>query len=287
MSVLLLLGVSLLAQQTTMDRPRLASQAQSLIEQLPNLVTTETMHQKAVTYKNRMRIRLGQSALKPIPPTVEQREIRSELGYGLRGKETPVWSEVRKVVTVDGKRVMAPKKARERLVFGLKSDDERERLKMMEEFRGYGLENLATDYGLSLLMFRSGDIDKVNFEYKTTEFVGAESVAVFTFARKDDAVAVTIYDPKQVVRQPIRGTIAVRVSDLRPIRIQVVSDLMQDQTRIVDEGTVEYAPSKFGCVTPRHVVHTRRINGILMTETHYTYEEFQKFGAETELKFTP
>jgi hypothetical protein len=288
MGTICLLTLSLLAQQPQLDRARLASQAQSFAEQLPNLITTETLKQKSISYSTRMRIRFGDAALKPIPPKIKVREIRSELGFMLRGKEQPVWSELRKVMDVDGRSVMAPKKARERLAFGLKNDDDRARLKMMEEFTRYGLEGLATDYSLTLLLFRFGDIDKLRFEPKSMAFEGADRVLTYTFLRpSDDDVAVTIFDAKNAVRQPLKGTITLRQSDMRPLRIQLVSDLVQSNVRITDEGTVEYVPSKFGCVVPQSVRYTRHVNGVLLLETHYAYQEFQKFGADAELKFTP
>ena len=287
MGTICLLTLALLAQQPQLDRARLASQAQSFAEQLPNLITTETLKQRSISYSTRMRIRIGEAALRPIPPKIKEREIRSELGFVLRGKEQPVWSELRKVMDVDGKSVMPPKKARERLAFGLKNDDDRARLKMMEEFTKYGLEGLATDYSLTLLLFRFGDIDKMRFELKAMEFSGADRVQTFSFSRADDEAAVTVFDGKNAIRQPLKGTIKMKQADMKPMQIQLVSDLEQGKTHIRDVGTVEYVASKFGCVVPQTVRYTRHVNGVLILETHYTYKEFQKFGADAELKFTP
>jgi len=287
MGILWLLSTALLAQETGLDRARLASQAQSFAEQLPNLIGTEVLKQKSIQYSTRMRIRVGEAALRPIAPKVAEREIRSEIGYSLRGKESPVWSELRKVIDVDGRVVTAPKKARERLAFGLKSDDDRTRLKLMEEFTRYGLQGLATDYGLSLLLFRFGDIDKMRFQALATEFIGADQVAVFAFKRADTDVAVTVFDGKQASRQPLNGRIWLRQSDMQPIRIQLVALTIQDKTQVMDEGIIEYGPSKFGCVVPASVRYTRLINGVLTLETQYLYKDFQKFGADAELKFTP
>jgi hypothetical protein len=284
MLTLVLLG----QQQAPFDRARLASQAQSFAEQLPNLIGTETLEQKSISYATRMRIRVGEAALKPVPPKIRERRIRSEMGFVLRGKEAPVWSELRKVIDVDGKQVTAPKKARERLAFGLKSDDERERLRMMEEFMRYGLDGLATDYSLTLLLFRFGDIDKLRFEATgASEFSGAERVNAYRFARGDNEVGVTVFDGKQAVKQPLRGTIWLRAGDLVPLKIQLLSRVVQDKTVIDDEGTVEYQSSRYGAVVPRAVLYQRKVNGVLVLETRYEYKDFQKFGADAELKFTP
>ncbi len=284
MLTLVLLG----QQQAPFDRARLASQAQSFAEQLPNLIGTETLEQKSISYATRMRIRVGEAALKPVPPKIRERRIRSEMGFVLRGKEAPVWSELRKVMDVDGKQVTAPKKARERLAFGLKSDDERERLRMMEEFMRYGLDGLATDYSLTLLLFRFGDIDKMRFVATgTSEFSGADRVNAYQFSRADTEAGVTVFDGKQAIKQPLRGTIWLRAGDLVPLKIQLLSRLVQDKTVIDDEGLVEYQLSRYGAVVPRAVLYQRKVNGVLVLETRYEYKDFQKFGADAELKFTP
>ena len=282
-----ILPQALPAQELIIDRARLASQAQSFAEQLPNLICTEILKQKSISYSTRMQIRVGDAALRPIAPKIKEREIRSDLGYSLRGKDNPVWFELRKVIDVDGKVVTAPKKARERLLLGMQSDDERTRLKMMEEFTRYGLDGIATDYSLSLLLFRFGEIDKMKFEAKSSEFLGADRVSVFAFSRPDQDAAVTVFDGKQATRQPLNGLIWLRQSDMRPLRIKLISVTREDRIQILDEGTIEYAPSKFGSVLPATVRYSRKVNGTLILETQYTYKEFLKFGADAELKFTP
>lgn len=287
MVVSLILAATLVAQEPALDRARLASQAQSLAEQLPNLISTEVLRQKSISYSTRMRIRLGEGALRPIAPKIREREIVSELGYALRGKEKPVWFELRKVISVDGKTVTAPKAARERLAFGLQSDDERARLKMLEEFTHYGLDGIATDYGLALLMFRFGDIDKLEFETRGSEFVGADRVLVIGFRGVNSEMAVTVFDGNNATRQPVQGTLWLRQADMRPLRIQVLSTLVQNKTEIVDEGVVEYMQSKFGCALPTSVAYSRKVNGTLVVETQYRYQPFQKFGSDAQLKVTP
>lgn len=287
MGMLNVLSILLWAQQPELDRSRLASQAQSFAEQLPNLIGTEVLKQKSILYSTRMRILVGDSALKPIAPKIKEREIQSELGYVLRGKDTPVWSELRKVIEVDGKVVMAPKKARERLAFGLKTDDDRARLKMMEEFTHYGLDGLATDYSLTLLLFRFGEIDKMSFEPLSYEFSGADRVNCFRFARLDNDAAITVFDGRQAKRQPLNGMIWLREGDMLPLKIRLMSTMIQDRLQIEDEGMMEYQASKFGSVVPASLRYTRHVNGMLALETIYTYKDFQKFGADAELKFTP
>lgn len=277
----------LLAQAPAIDHARLASQAQSFAEQLPHLIGSETLRQKSIQYSSRLRIRVGEAALKPIPPKITERMIRSELGFALRGKDEPVWYELRKVIDVDGRNVTAPKKARERLAFGLKSDNDRERLRMMEEFVRYGLNGLATDYSLSLLLFRFGEVEKFRFEPEGEEFIGADRVFVYRFSRPDDAVGVTVFEGKQAMRHPIKGKLWVRQGSFSPVRLELDSTIIADQTQIQDVGIIEYQPSRFGAVLPASVHYQRRVNQLPTMEIRYEYTNFQKFGADAELKFTP
>jgi hypothetical protein len=272
-------------QPPELDRSRLASYAQSLAEQLTNLVGSEVVRQKSYVYSRRMRIRIGESALRPIPPKLQTREIQSELAFALRGKDRPVWHEVRKVASVDGKAILSAKKARERLAFGLAKEDDRARLAMLEEFAQFALDGIATDYGLSLLMFRPTEIAGIQFRFIEKAMVGTEEAHVYEFHRDDTQAAVTVFNQRQAFYQPIRGKIWVRAVDTMPLRLYLVSTTQQDQAYVLDEGTIDYAPSRFGCVLPAGVMYTRHANGFLLQETRYAYSDYQKFLTDATLKF--
>jgi hypothetical protein len=272
--------------QGAIDRARLASQAENFAGSLANVLCTESLTQKAISYSTRMRVSVGESALKPIAPKIRERVIVSELGYALRGSERAVWQEVRKVSSVDGKPVGNVKQARERLAFGLRNADERARLKMLEEFTQFGLSGMATDYSLSLLLFGPSEIGQMQMEELPSEFIGAEEVLVAAFHRMDAGAAITIYDRKQAVRQPFQGLIWVRKSDMRPLRLRLISQMKQDTTVITDEGTIEYALSQFGSLVAQQVSYKRVVNGSPVTEILYQYSNYQKFGANADIKFS-
>ena len=61
----LLVTLSLCAQ-TSWDRSRFLSDVQSFNDLLPNLLANELLEQKSVVYPNRLHIRMGQDALKPL-----------------------------------------------------------------------------------------------------------------------------------------------------------------------------------------------------------------------------
>lgn len=275
-----------LSAQSEWDRSGLHSQVQSFQDILANLLATESIEQKSTTYSTRMRIRIGQDALKPIEPKVTKRTIVSEMGYSLRGSKNPVWAEVRKVLTVDGKAITKPAQARARLLSGLKSDAERERARLLEEFSKYGLEATATDYTLSLLLFRAADRGKMIFENPSSEFVGAERVLAIQFQRRGDDASLTVFTDKEVQRAPLSGILWVRSSDMRPIKLQLDARTKQGSTEILDRAVIEYAPSRFGAVVPQSVIHTRSIDGKPFIESRYTYSNHQRFGADADIKFT-
>ena len=110
---------------------------------------------------------------------------------------------------------------------------------------------------------------------------------VIGFRGVNSEMAVTVFDGNNATRQPVQGTLWLRQADMRPLRIQVLSTLVQNKTEIVDEGVVEYIQSKFGCALPTSVAYTRKVNGTLMVETQYRYQPFQKFGSDAQLKVTP
>jgi hypothetical protein len=272
-------------ENLALDKPRLASYAQSFAEQLTNLVGSEVVRQKSFLYSTRMRIRIGEGALKPIAPKLKTREIQSEIAFAIRGKDRPVWHELRKVASVDGRAILSAKKARERLAFGLTKEDDRARLVLLEEFAQFALDGIATDYGLSLLMFRPSEIGGIEFTPVGIEKAGEEAIQVFEFRREDQSATVTVFNQRQAFYQPIRGKVWVRAKDSMPVRLYLVSATQQDNAYVLDEGTIEYAPSRFGTVLPAGVLYTRHANGFLLQETRYSYSDYQKFSTDASLKF--
>ncbi len=284
---LYLLGVycCLVQAQTPLDRAVLASRAQSFAESLPNLVCTETLVQKELRHSTRLRIRRDDQVLVAPPPKIQEREIVSELGYVLDGREQPTWREVRKVMRVDAKLVASREKARERLVFGLRSNRDRDRMRMMEEFARYGLDTTATDYGLTLLIFLPSEIAKFEFKGEKEEVVNGEALDVYLFRRTDREAAVTVFDNKRAEHAPLQGRVWIQRATGTPLRIQLLAVTRVDDAPILDEGVVQYGPSRFGSLVATSVHFQRSSQGKLLAEAEYRYSDHQKFGAEAELKF--
>lgn len=285
--VLLLGFASWALAQTGPDLSILASRAQSFAESLPNSVCTETLRQREVRYESRLRIRPNDPLLVPPPPKMIEREITSDLGYVLERSPAPQWREVRKVVRVGDKQITTKEKARERLLFGLRSERDRERHRMLSEFQKYGLDFTVTDYSLSLLLFLPSEIRKFRFQLEKREFVGAEAMQVFLFQRADTDVSVTVFNEKQITRARLEGRLWIRESDGTPLRIQLLTRSQSEDDQVLDDGTVEYAASRFGSLAVSSVRLVRFINNKPMAEAIYQYSNHQRFNAEAELKFDP
>jgi hypothetical protein len=292
MRPILLLGVvcGMYAQAPRqVDFSVLASRAQSFAEALPNLVCTEELLQKELRYTSRLKVRNEDDSLVAPPPKTFVRKIVSELGYALDGGKSGNWREVRKVMEVDGRTVTKREKAREKLVFGLRSDRDRERYRLLEEFRRYGLDVTVTDYSLSLLLFRAAELPRYRFQWEKEEFAGADKVQVFSFRRMDEDAAVTVFEGKKATHARIQGRLWLR-EDGVPVKIQLVAVTQDDDLTIRDEGTVEYSQSSFGPLVAARVDFVRRVAGKkiderVMAEAEYVYANYQRFGAEAELKF--
>ncbi len=271
--------------QTALDLSVLSSRAQSFAESLPNSVCTEILRQREVRYESRLRIRPNDPSLVAPPPKVIEREIVSDLGYVLERVPTPQWREVREVVRVGDKQIATKEKARERLLFGLKSERDRDRHRLLSEFQKYGLDFTVTDYGLSLLMFLPTEVRKFDYEFEKREFAGAEAMQVFLFRRRDTDVSVTVFNEKQLTHARLEGRLWIRERDGMPLRIQLLTRTKSEDDNILDDGTVEYEPSRFGPLVATGVRLVRFINNKPTAEAIYQYSNHQRFNAEAELKF--
>jgi hypothetical protein len=88
----------------------------------------------------------------------------------------------------------------------------------------------------------------------------------------------TVWDRGRAVRAQIGGEVWVRESDLKPLRITLVSVRGEGTAAVREEAQVDYDVSRYGCVLPAAVTH-REYRGTQMTaENRFTYSEFRKLG---------
>jgi len=273
-------------------RSRLAEEADVFLHVAPQTFAEETLRQRAVKPPPRFRLRVGDDALKPPPPVYQTREIVSEYSFS-SFKDSPAFlHEFRQVSSVDGRKVLAPEKARQSLSVGMRSQDDRLKKRMLEQFEKHGLIGTVTDFGQILLLFTKRRLPEYEFRLAGQGRIGADPVVKIAFRQVKGAQALTIFEGNQAIHRPLEGEIWVRTPDTTPLRITLESAREEqgkdekDKSVIRDQATVDYAMSQHGVMLPVSVVH-RQLNGeLLIAENIFRYSAFRKFSAASEIKFT-
>jgi hypothetical protein len=53
-----------------------------------------------------------------------------------------------------------------------------------------------------------------------------------------------------------------------------------------EDAAVTYAMSKYGALLPSSTEHHELRNGVLVVQNNFTYSDFHKFGASSDISFT-
>jgi len=284
---------------------RIAEEAEILQQNAPKSLTQETLEQRALMPSTRFRPRIGRTAVNapPPPPRLVIRQIVSEYSVGaLKDTAEPTLTELRQVVSVDGRKIQSPERARHTLSLGVTSPDDRVRKRMLEDFARHGLVDIATDYGIILLAFGKRGMENMHITLAGEEQIGADAVWVLAFDQTSSAAGMLQFVGNQASRRALQGRISVRKSDSLPIRVQVVTKPPDESVNEMfnkmsghasppagvtrDEATIDYVRSAHGYLTPISVIHRHLVDGKLITENLYSYEPFKRFGADAEIKFT-
>jgi hypothetical protein len=264
---------------------RVAEEAAILYQMAPNLVSEETFVQRARKNPRRFRPRLGSRAVQPPKPGYATREIVSEYGYSVLKESPGRLHEFRQIVSIDGRRVLGADKARESLFRGLKSEDDRVKRRMLENFRKHGLVSAATDFGQLLLLFGRRRLADYEFRVMREERVGAEAAVVVSFRQIGGEESLVIFEGRTAVRQRLEGELWVRQTDSMPLRISLRSSRAREGATIRDEATVEYTMTPHGALAPVSVAHRQWSGSELVVENIFRYSAFRRFSAEAEIKF--
>jgi len=307
--MLLLAAFFAFAQETTPPNltdllSRLAEEAEILQQNAPKALSQETLEQRALMPVTRFRPRIGRQAANapPEPPRLVVREIVSEYSVGaLKDAAEPTLTELRQVVSVDGRKVQTAERARHTLSLGVTSQDDRLRKRMLEDFARHGLVDIATDYGIILLAFTKRGLANMHVQFAGEAQVGADAVWVLAFEQTTSDSGMLQFVGREADRRALQGRVMMRKSDGLPVRVEVWSkppapsvDKLFKQwsggkrpvVTTGDEATVDYVRSAHGFVTPVSVHHRHLVDGKLITENLYRYEPFRQFSADAEIKFT-
>ena len=215
------------------------------------------------------------------------RQIVSEYSVGtLKESSVQNLTELRQVISVDGRKVQTADSARHALSLGITSPDDRIRKRMLEDFAKHGLVDIATDYGIFLLAFSKRGLENMKVALAGEEPVGADAAWVLDWQQTSPDGGVLEFLGNQASRRALQGRLLVRKSDGLPLRIQSWTEHPQEGHMIRDEATVDYIQSAHGFLTPASVVHRHMVDGKVITENLYRYEPFKMFSADAEIKFT-
>ena len=262
---------------------RVAEEAEIFHQNIALVVGEETLKQRAQKRQGRFRPRVGTAA--PAEVNFQTRELKSEYAVASFKESNGEFHEVRKVTHVDGREIQKLREARMSLAMGMKSDDDKLRRKLLLEFEKHGLIGTAVDFGLNLLLFRKQPMHNFTFTVLGTRRLGADTAIVLRFQQKSGEAGMSVFEGNKLIRQQLQGELWLGPTGV-PLRIELGAGFREDGGPvIVDIGVTDYTMSQFGFLLPSTVVHTRKADGQLVAENVFHYLRFQKFAADSELKF--
>ncbi len=234
----------------------------------PHSLSTESLHQ---------RVHIGQRDF-------HVRNVVSEYSCAV---VSGALHEIRKVVEVDGRPVLARETARRTLFMDARSADDAVKRRLLAEFERHGLIGAATDFGLSILLFRASSLNQYHFSAAGESFIGVDRVLAVRFTQTPDATSggMTVFTSRKASRSPLEGTVFVRITDWSPVRMTLSSVTIQDKIKYTEFGAIDYAPAGSGSVMPTAVLHRESINNKLWIENHFIYSTFRRFKAESDVQF--
>src|ERR1035438_619341 len=204
---------------------RMAEEAEVLQQNAPKSLTLETLEQRTLMPPSRFRPRIGNAANAPPKPRLVVRQVISEYSVGiLKNSTSQNLTELRQVISVDGRKVQSVESARHALSLGIASPDDRLRKRMLEDFAKHGLVDIATDYGIFLLAFLKRGLQNMKVTFGGEEQVGADAAWVLDWQQISPDAGLLQFVGNQASRVALRGRLLVRKSDGLPLRIQSWSE---------------------------------------------------------------
>jgi hypothetical protein len=261
---------------------RISEEAEIFRRVAPQALAEETLAQRSLKPPPRFRIA---GAKGPAKPEYRTREIISEYSFsGFKESESGI-HEFRQVISVDGRRISTPEKARHALSLGLKSEDDRTRKRMLEDFRKYGLTDAAMDFGQMILLFSRRRLHNYDFRIAGSDRLGADEATVLSYDQRQGDEGFLVFEGRKTIRSKLDGKLWERGSDGLPLRISLRAQWIEQGHTRRHEAVVEYAVTSFGTVGPASVKHSEYFDNQLVTENLFRYTPFKKFGADAAIKF--
>ncbi len=197
-------------EQLTRALARVSEEAEVFRTLAPKTVADETLVQRVRKPRRRFRPRPGVTGLEPPKPEYRTRELVSVYGFSTLQDSPMVPREFRQVVSVDGRRVTGEAEARQALVRGLRSEDDRLKARMLATFEKRGLTGGEVDFGQVILLFTRQRLDDYSFHYTGPGQIGAEAASVFDFEQRGGAASLLVVEKRNAEHLPLRGQLWVR-----------------------------------------------------------------------------
>jgi hypothetical protein len=281
----LLLVPALRADELTQKMTaRVSEEAEAFQRLAPEVLGQETLHQRSMKPAGRFHPRIGNGT--PPKPEYQDRTIVSE--YGFTALSGPDLHEIRQVISVDGKKIEDQKKAQDALAKAISANDDGRKKALLKQFEKYGLLGAVTDYGQALLLFTRRNLEQYEFTAKGTNYLNGVSVLVFGYRQLDGPETVTLIEEKkndQVKHLRIEGEVWVRGDNFVPVRITIMARQGFDAEQVREEAAIDYTMSQYGALLPVKTEHRETRGGKIAAENDFSYAEFKKFGASSDITF--
>lgn len=111
---------------------------------------------------------------------------------------------------------------------------------------------------------------------------------IFHYKQLDGPEAMTVFEANrndQVRRLRADGEIWVRAENDMPMRVTMAASEGESGAGLREEATVDYAMSPYGALLPTQTLHRELHDGKLAAENKFTYTDFHKFGASSDIQF--
>lgn len=264
---------------------RLSEEAEAFLRIAPQVLGRETLRQKALKPPRRFRPRIGADAALPPKQEWQERALISEYGFAMIGSSL---HELRQVTSIDGRKVGDSKKAQQALARAITAKDEQRLKEALQELEKHGLRGAATDFGQLLLLFSRREMERYEFVVRGRNTLNGEPMLVFSYKQVDGPEALTLVEGDkggETRRLRAQGEVWTTVNFL-PRRITLVVNEGTGAAARREEAVVDYAMSDYGALLPVATSHREIRAGKTTVENHFTYAEFKRFGASSDIKFT-
>lgn len=264
---------------------RASEEAEAFLRAAADVLGTETLHQSALKALSHFHPRAGAA---PPPEKWAEHELVSEYGFAKFATESGAIHELRQVIRADGRKISESKKAQDALARAITASDDDSKKELLKQFEKFGLTGAVNDFGQLLLLFTRRGIERYEFTSKGSRMIGDDKALVFAYKQIDGAETLTVFDEKkhdQAQHLRLEGEIRVRAEDFVPLQITLSAHTGDVPNSLSEEAAVTYKMSNFGVLLPVSTEHQELRNGKVVARNRFTYTDFHKFGASSEIKF--